>query len=491
MSQLAVLNTPINRRRLLVFSAAGALALSPVVRRAAFAAVDSSVTTTDLGTFFDPAVIHELALEFDQDDFEAMVTTFKEQDKKEWIEATVTIDGKTYEKSGIRLKGNSSLGFVGTESAAELPNDAPPMASPEASGPMLTTDGEGGGGVDFDIPQELPWLVRLDKYVKKQAHDGVTEFAIRSNMNGYLLNEVVSLDLLAEAGLASQRAAYGSLTVNGSDPVLRLTVETPGDAWMAVHFSADGLLFKSDADGDWSYNGDDPTAYTGSFDLEAGGTGDDAVDYESIVEWLDFVNNSDDAAFQADLATRLDLPAFTTYLAMMDLLQNDDDISGPGNNSYLYFAPDTGQVTVVPWDMNLSFAMALAAGRTMRGGGAGPVFTTEPGGAGPSGTPVVIINGEVVSGTPQAGMMPGGEGGPAGRMGGFNPLVTRFDEVDEFTAQVESATAEWKEKLFTSGRAEALLDTWVTLLQNNAGTLVDAANLDEQAEAMRTTIKES
>ncbi len=489
MSQLTMLNTPINRRRLLVFSAAGALALSPVVRRAAFASVDSSVTTTNLGTFFDPAVIHEFALAFDQGDFEAMVTTFKEQDKKEWIEATVTIDGATYEKAGIRLKGNSSLGFVGTESAAQPPDGAPAMASPEASGPAFTTDGErGGGGVNFDTPEVLPWLVRLDKYVKKQAHEGVSEFAIRSNMNGYLLNEVVSLDLLAEAGLASQRAAYGSLTVNDSDPVLRLTVETPGDAWMAVHFSADGLLFKSDADGNWDYRGDDPTAYFESFDLEAGGTGDDNADYESIVTWLDFVNNSDDAAFQADLATRLDLPAFSTYRAMMELLQNDDDISGPGNNSYLYFAPDAGQVTVVPWDMNLSFTQALRPGGN---GGAGPVFTLEPGTAGPSGTPVVIINGEVVSGTPQAGMMPGGEGGPGGKMGGFNPLVTRFDEVADFTAQVDSAVTDLKAKLITSGRAEAVLDTWVTLLQNNAGTLVDAANLEEQSEAMRTAIKES
>ena len=33
-------------------------------------------------------------------------------DEKEWIEATVTIDGEVVERAGLRLKGNSSLRSV-------------------------------------------------------------------------------------------------------------------------------------------------------------------------------------------------------------------------------------------------------------------------------------------------------------------------------------------------------------------------------------------
>ena len=40
---------------------------------------------------------------------------------------------------------------------------------------------------------------------------------------------------------------------------------------------------------------------------------------------------------------------------MMDLLDNFDDIDGPGNNSYLWYDAASGQFTVVPWDMNLAF----------------------------------------------------------------------------------------------------------------------------------------
>ena len=38
-----------------------------------------------------------------------MIETFVDSGDKEWIEATVTIDGTTFERVGLRLKGNSSL----------------------------------------------------------------------------------------------------------------------------------------------------------------------------------------------------------------------------------------------------------------------------------------------------------------------------------------------------------------------------------------------
>jgi spore coat protein CotH len=99
---------------------------------------------------------------------------------------------------------------------------------------------------------------------------------------------------------------------------------------MASHFSSDGLLYKAEATGDHTYRGDDPTSYVEVFELEAGGTKDDA------------------AAFTAELPQRIDFDQFVTYLAMMDLIENADDIDGPGNNSYLYLAPETEQVTIVP-----------------------------------------------------------------------------------------------------------------------------------------------
>src|SRR5690606_22203271 len=67
--------------------------------------------------------------------------------------------------------------------------------------------------------------------------------------------------------------------------------------------------------------------------------------------------------------------SFATYLAMQDLLDNFDDINGPGNNAYLYWDTETEQFTVVPWDYNLAFGQ-----RPMGGGGGGDFGGGGPGG---------------------------------------------------------------------------------------------------------------
>ncbi len=65
-----------------------------------------------------------------------------------------------------------------------------------------------------------------------------------------------------------------------------------------------------------------------------------------MIEFLDFINNSDDATFEAELGEHLDVDSFATYLAMQDIVDNFDDIDGPGNNSYLHYDSDTGSS---PW----------------------------------------------------------------------------------------------------------------------------------------------
>lgn len=51
-----------------------------------------------------------------------------------------------------------------------------------------------------------------------------------------------------------------------------------------------------------------------------------------------------------------------TYLAMMELIDNFDDIDGSGNNTYLWYDAATRQFTIVPWDMNRAFGGALGGG---------------------------------------------------------------------------------------------------------------------------------
>src|SRR5690606_30074372 len=87
------------------------------------------------------------------------------------------------------------------------------------------------------------------------------------------------------------------------------------------------------------------------------------------IEFLDFINNSTDEEFAEQLSDYLDVDSFAGYLAVQDLVANTDDIDGPGNNSYLHYDPDTGLMTVVAWDQNLSYGGFGGGGGFAPGGG--------------------------------------------------------------------------------------------------------------------------
>ena len=377
---------------------------------AAEASTGATVQTSDADSLFDETTVHSIGVTFDEDDFTQLLADYQENGDKTWIEATVTIDGTTYEQVGLRLKGNSSLRNVGTDAAAE----------------------------------ELPWLIDLDQFVDGQDHDGVDEFVIRSNNSETALNEAVALDLLEAAGLSSQQAVATRFSVNGSDEVLRLAIEHPDGNWVDDWFGTDGSLYKAESSGDYSYRGDDAAEYEEVFDLEAG----DDETLTNLTAFLEFINESDDETFAAELDEHLDVDAFATYLAMMDLLGNGDDIDGPGNNSYLYFDPETGLMSVVPWDMN------LALGVGMGGGGGGP------GGRGPGG------------------------GGRGGFGGGANVLVERFLEVEEFATAYEDALATLQADLIDSGLAEDLVAARTEALTSEASDLVDADAVSTEARSV-------
>ena len=369
-------------------------------------------TTTAVATgpeMFDHSLVHEISAVFDDVAYREMIDTFAATGDKEWIEATVTLDGVSYDQVGMRLKGSSSL--------SALRNDV--SASSDATG-------------DAAVPETLPWLIRLDRFDEDQHHQGLVDLVVRPNASTTALNEAVALELLDVAGLATQKAVATGFSVNGSDPVLRLVIEHPDDVWMAENFGADGALYKSEAEGDWSDRGDDPDTYDDVFDQEAG---DDTADLDPLIDLIEFLDSSDDARFAAELPTRLDIEAFATYLAAQDLISNHDDIDGRGNNSYLYLDPATGRFTVVAWDHNLAFG----------------AFGALPPGSGP------------------------------GALGGSNVLADRFHAEPEFEARYQEKLTALRTRFYDEGAATEILDHWVTLLQTEAADLVDPTVVTEEA----------
>ena len=446
-------------------------------------------STAATAGLYDDSVVHDIEVTVDPDDYAELVAAYQQSSEKVWIEATVVIDGITYEQVGLRLKGNSSLmslsgrgvggaggvgggNFAGIDEACLID-----VGTGNASSASLA-----------DSPETLPWLIRLDKFVEDQQHEGVTEFVVRSNNFATSINEAVALELLAEAGLATQEATAARFAFNGSDAELRLVIENPTEEWVATQFDeagtdAIGQLYKAESSGDWSYRGDDPADYEEVWDQEAG-----EDDLTPLTDFLQFVNESTDEAFAAELADRLDVQAFARYLAIEDLMGNFDDIDGPGNNSYLYFDPDTGLATVVAWDHNLAFSGGLdgqpGGGQQMPPGGGFP--------PGQGGMPMELPEGCELPTDMGPGNLPsfdpanapaGGPGG--GPMGGSNVLVERFNAVPEFAELYDAAVAELTETLFADGTADTILQRWVTLLTEQATDLVGSDVVESDAQSVR------
>ena len=98
---------------------------------------------------------------------------------------------------------------------------------------------------------------------------------------------------------------------------------------------------------------------------------------------------------------------------------------------------------------------------------------------------------EPVLGLEHQSSMPEGmpEGGPGGGMpGGSNVLVERFTAVEAWADLVTEAEADLVEELYDSGYAEQVLDRWTTVLTEQAGDLVDADTVQQEADAIRETI---
>ena len=424
------------------------------------AAAAQPIVRTDVSSFWDATRLHTLDVEVPAEDLATMIGTYLDSGEKEWITGSVTVDGTRFDQVGLKLKGNSSLRSVSADSD----------------------------------PATLPWRIRLDKVVEGRSFDGAADLVVRSSSTATSLNEAVALDLLAEAGLASELSVATALTVNGSDPVLRLTLEMLEDAWMEAVLGADGILYKAEAGGDYSYRGDDAAAYDGVFDVEGGDE-----DYAPLTTLLAFLDESSDEDFAAQLADHLDVEGFARYLAFEDLVQNTDDIDGPGNNSYLFYDAATDVFTVVAWDHNLAFG-GMGSGRAGGGGaiggpdGAGAGGADTEGAMPPEGVEMPAEGEMPAGGMPAGGMggrgeaMPSDGGGDAavplrqgGGMGGGNILASRFTAVESFAALIQEQSAALRTDLVDSGRAEEILAARTAVLREQAADLVPGEDIDSEA----------
>jgi spore coat protein CotH len=480
---------------------------------------DDIVGTVDL---FDPSVVHTIEVTFDPAEYKAAMEAFTQEGEKEYIEADVVIDGTLVEQVGIRLKGNSTLfGLAGDRPGAG--REAPALG--------------GSGTASVESPEDLPWLIHFDEFVDGQTYQGHEQVAVRPGGMGSAqstaLNEALSLTLIDLAGEPAEETSYTAFSVNGSDPTLRLLVQHPEDFLVADDFETDGVLYKalSGTDGgSFTYRGEDPLDYADSFRQV---TRKNQEDLAPLIEFIRWVQESSDDDFVAGLEDRLDVKSFARYLALHNLLLDSDDMSGPGQNYYLFYDLETERFTVVTWDANSTFSGDTTLGPFETGtiGGQGGAWQGglpegeipgggqwQQGGERPGGftppeesTPPegMELPGGQTGELPEVAELPEGVEPPGGIVTPTDPgdvvrpqdgqgrgfgmgghlLKERFLEVAEFQALYEEAYQDIYRQLFADGAALEALDRWAAVLSTVEGDLIDAATVEGEVSQLRRVIE--
>jgi spore coat protein CotH len=315
------------------------------------------------------------------------------------------------------------------------------------------------GNASFDAPQTLPLLLSFDEFIEGRAYQGRTQLAIRPTMGSASnLNEALALQLIEESGQASQQYTWITFSVNGSPTTTRLVIENP-DRTYAARLGGARALYKSRSTNAFTYRGEDPTLYADDFSQLSGVGSQDLGPVIHLLRWL---QQSDAETFDRELGDWVDIPAFARYVATHDLLNNFDDMAGPGRNFLLSYDLDSRLFTVITWDMNLAISGMGGGGPPggfgLPGGGrgfgppgGGRGFGPPGGGRGfgpPGGAPPVGARGFGPPGGPA-------DGGGFGGMG--NQLKSRFLESTAFADVRNAARDELNALWFTSGRAAALV----------------------------------
>jgi spore coat protein CotH len=141
------------------------------------------------------------------------------------------------------------------------------------------------------------------------------------------LNEALAISLVDASGEPAQRYTYSGFTVNDRVSTPRLIVEYLDEGY--AENLGNGVLYKSLASGQFTYQGGDQTEYTDDFKQinNIGGT-----DLQPVISLIKWVEQSSAEEFANGLADRLDVESFARYIALQKIVMNFDDMAGPGKN---------------------------------------------------------------------------------------------------------------------------------------------------------------
>lgn len=234
----------------------------------------------------------------------------------QYMTCSVTFDSLQFDSVGIRLKGNSSYGHVGSKKPIKLD---------------------------------------LNRFISGQKIDGMSKLNLN---NGFLdptmLREKLMLDFFTKEGLPAPRSTYARVSYNGNYCGLFEIVEQVDKPFLKTHFgNKDGNLFKGDPNGTLEQKGTDPASYYKDYELK---TNDSINDWSDLVSFIQLVN-TDPSIFASQIKSSFDVSSYLKMWSANNLFVNLDAYYYYAHNYYLYHNTGTNQFNWITWDVSLAFGV--------------------------------------------------------------------------------------------------------------------------------------
>ena len=223
-----------------------------------------------------------------------------------YVDASVTIDGVSFPKVGLRKKG-----FLGSLNAYR---------------PSLK--------------------IKLNHVDKAASIEGLNNLTLNNNQQDHsLVSQFMGYALFNAAGSPAPRCAYAKVTVNGVNLGIYSHVESIRNPLVKRAFGNDrGTLYE----GPYVdfYEG-----WLGSFEFKRG---KEKPGREKIQQLIKVLEN-EGVDMESAIGELVDLNSFYTYWAVEGLLGFWDGYSGNNNNFFIYLNPETDRFHFIPWGADSLF----------------------------------------------------------------------------------------------------------------------------------------
>ncbi len=176
----------------------------------------------------------------------------------------------------------------------------------------------------------------------------------------------LSWDLFNRMHVPSPRAAHVYLKINDGAQVegVFINVEQIDDEFIAAWFGEDtGNLYKCLYKGEKADLRYVSPGTAATYENLGGGetyqeeNNEDSPDYTDLAQFIDFINNTDDATFAAGIIDWFSVDNFLRVMAVDVAIGNWDNYWYGSNNYYLYHDQETDRFEYIPYDMDNTYGV--------------------------------------------------------------------------------------------------------------------------------------